>query len=91
MTDTGLPGVLFGLLDTEQDERLISDIHDTLNSMMLALIDDNLALWLRLCKDVLTTSVGESSHSLALYTCSPLQSVSSLTAWRSIRAHHFSR
>ncbi|XP_043232384.1 HEAT repeat-containing protein 5B-like isoform X2 [Amphibalanus amphitrite] len=63
MSDTGLPGVLFGLLDTEQDERLISDIHDTLNSMMLALIDDNLALWLRLCKDVLTTSVDTSTES----------------------------
>ncbi|XP_037078584.1 HEAT repeat-containing protein 5B-like [Pollicipes pollicipes] len=63
MTDTGLPGVLFSLLDTETDERLISDIHDTLNSMMLALVDDNLALWLRLCKDVLTTSVDTSTDS----------------------------
>lgn len=58
MTETGLPGVLFALLDTETDSKLIKDIHDTLASMLLVLAAENLGLWLSLCKDVLTVATG---------------------------------
>lgn len=58
MTETGLPGVLFSMLDTETDSKLIKDIHDTLTSMLQVLAADNLSLWLSLCKDVLTVATG---------------------------------
>ncbi|XP_076643444.1 HEAT repeat-containing protein 5B isoform X1 [Halictus rubicundus] len=54
ITETGLPGVLFSMLDTETDNKLIKDIHDTLTSMLQILAADNLSQWLSLCKDVLT-------------------------------------
>ncbi|XP_015601934.1 HEAT repeat-containing protein 5B isoform X2 [Cephus cinctus] len=60
ITETGLPGVLFSMLDTETDSRLIKDIHDTLTSMLQILAADNLSQWLSLCKDVLTVA-SESS------------------------------
>lgn len=54
ITDTGLPGVLFAMLDTESDAEMIKNIHDTLNSMLQMLASDNLSQWLALCKSVLT-------------------------------------
>lgn len=60
LTDSGLPGVLFGMLDTETDRQLVSDIHDTLTSMLQALAEDHLSHWLGLCKDVLTSSADVS-------------------------------
>ncbi|KAK2577979.1 hypothetical protein KPH14_008413 [Odynerus spinipes] len=60
ITETGLPGVLFSMLDTETDSKLIKDIHDTLMSMLQILAADNLSQWLSLCKDVLTIA-SESS------------------------------
>lgn len=58
ITETGLPGVLFSMLDTETDSKLIKDIHDTLTSMLQILAADNLSQWLSLCKDVLTIASG---------------------------------
>lgn len=58
ITETGLPGVLFSMLDTETDSKLIKDIHDTLMSMLQILAADNLSQWLSLCKDVLTIASG---------------------------------
>lgn len=58
ITETGLPGVLFSMLDTDTDARLMKDIHDTLTSMLQMLAADNLSQWLGLCKDVLTVSTG---------------------------------
>lgn len=58
ISETGLPGVLFSMLDTEVDNKLIKDIHDTLTSMLQILAADNLAQWLSLCKDVLTVATG---------------------------------
>lgn len=54
ITETGLPGVFFSMLDTETDAALIKDIHDTLISILQMLAADNLSQWLGLCKDVLT-------------------------------------
>lgn len=56
ISDTGLPGVLFGMLDTETDSEMIRNIHDTLNSMLQMLASDNLSQWLALCKNVLTVA-----------------------------------
>ncbi|KAK9890049.1 hypothetical protein WA026_008857 [Henosepilachna vigintioctopunctata] len=56
ITETGLPGVFFSMLDTETDPGLIKDIHDTLISMLQMLAADNLSQWLGLCKDVLTVA-----------------------------------
>jgi hypothetical protein len=58
ITENGLPGVLFSMLDTETDSRLIKDIHDTLTSMLQMMAADNLSQWLSLCKDVLTVATG---------------------------------
>ncbi|XP_034252934.1 HEAT repeat-containing protein 5B isoform X2 [Thrips palmi] len=60
ITESGLPGVLFSMLDTETDARLMKDIHDTLTSMLQMLAADNLSQWLGLCKDVLTVSTDSS-------------------------------
>ncbi|XP_050313880.1 HEAT repeat-containing protein 5B isoform X2 [Anthonomus grandis grandis] len=56
ITETGLPGVFFGLLDTETDSSLIKDIHDTIISMLQVLATGQLTEWLGLCKDVLTVA-----------------------------------
>ena len=55
-TVTCFLGALFGMLDTETDVRLTSDIHDTLNSMLQSLAANNLTHWLGLCRDVLSAS-----------------------------------
>ncbi|TRZ25165.1 hypothetical protein HGM15179_001973 [Zosterops borbonicus] len=57
ITETGLEGVLFGMLDRETDRKLCSDIHDTLGHMLSSLAVENLSHWLMLCKDVLLSSV----------------------------------
>ncbi|KAE8601585.1 hypothetical protein XENTR_v10013725 [Xenopus tropicalis] len=56
ITDTGLEGVLFGMLDRETDRKLCSDIHDTLGHMLSSLAVEKLSHWLQLCKDVLAAS-----------------------------------
>lgn len=56
ITESGLPGVLFSMLDTENDDNLIKDIHHTLSSMLHMMAADNLSQWLLLCKDVLTVA-----------------------------------
>lgn len=49
-------GALFGMLDTETDLRLRSDIQDTLTSMFQTLAPHNLTHWLGLCRDVLSAA-----------------------------------
>ncbi|XP_014295577.1 HEAT repeat-containing protein 5B isoform X2 [Microplitis demolitor] len=70
ITETGLPGVLFSLLDIETDSGLIKDIHDTLTSMLQMLAANNLSQWIALCKDVLTVA-SEAS------TCEELTTINS--------------
>uniref|UniRef100_A0A8B9GKG0 HEAT repeat-containing protein 5B n=1 Tax=Amazona collaria TaxID=241587 RepID=A0A8B9GKG0_9PSIT len=57
ITETGLEGVLFGMLDRETDRKLCSDIHDTLGHMLSSLAVENLSHWLMLCKDVLASGI----------------------------------
>uniref|UniRef100_A0A674IKS9 HEAT repeat-containing protein 5B n=1 Tax=Terrapene triunguis TaxID=2587831 RepID=A0A674IKS9_9SAUR len=61
ITETGLEGVLFGMLDRETDRKLCSDIHDTLGHMLSSLAVEKLSHWLMLCKDVLAASSGKSA------------------------------
>uniref|UniRef100_A0A6B2ELW8 HEAT repeat-containing protein 5A n=1 Tax=Phlebotomus kandelakii TaxID=1109342 RepID=A0A6B2ELW8_9DIPT len=56
ITENGLPGYLFGMLDTETDPEMIKNIHDTIMSMLQMLAADNLSQWLSLCKNVLTVA-----------------------------------
>ena len=60
ITETGLEGALFSLLDKETDRRMCSHIQDTLISMLQALASEHLKKWLTLIKDVLQAS-SESS------------------------------
>ncbi|KAJ3609917.1 hypothetical protein NHX12_022011 [Muraenolepis orangiensis] len=62
ITETGLEGVLFGMLDRETDRKLCADVHDTLGHMLSSLAVEKLSHWLKLCKDVLaaTTEVGSA-------------------------------
>lgn len=57
ITEYGLPGLLFSMLDTETDAEMLKNIHDTLTSMLQMLAADNLSTWLSLCKKVLTVAV----------------------------------
>uniref|UniRef100_A0A8C5FLK4 HEAT repeat containing 5B n=1 Tax=Gadus morhua TaxID=8049 RepID=A0A8C5FLK4_GADMO len=58
ITETGLEGVLFGMLDRETDRKLCADIHDTLGHMLSSLAVEKLSHWLKLCKDVLAATTG---------------------------------
>lgn len=60
ISETGLEGVLFGMLDRETDRKLCSDIHDTLGHMLSSLAVGKLSHWLKLCKDVLAATTGGS-------------------------------
>lgn len=60
ITDTGLEGALFGMMDTETDGKLISDVQDTIDSLLQSLATKNLTRWLKLLKDVLSASTGIS-------------------------------
>eukprot|EP00073_Rattus_norvegicus_P010816 NP_001177993.1 HEAT repeat-containing protein 5B [Rattus norvegicus] len=64
ITDTGLEGLLFGMLDRETDRKLCSDIHDTLGHMLSSLAVEKLSHWLPLCKDVLAASSDMSAATL---------------------------
>ncbi|CAH6779631.1 Heatr5b [Phodopus roborovskii] len=64
ITDTGLEGLLFGMLDRETDRKLCSDIHDTLGHMLSSLAVEKLSHWLMLCKDVLAASSDMSTATI---------------------------
>ena len=59
ITESGLEGTLFGMLDTEIDGKLISDTQDTIDSLLQSLAIPNLTRWLQLLKDVLSASTGK--------------------------------
>ena len=46
------------MLNSETDAKMLSNIHDTLISMLHELVMENLAGWLTLCKAVLSASTG---------------------------------
>ena len=55
-------GALFGMLDTEVDRGLRSDIQDCLNSMLQTLAPDDLTHWLGLSKNVLSAAKSEDER-----------------------------
>lgn len=65
ISELGLPGVLFQMLDTETDREMIKNIHDTIISMLQMLSADNLTQWLNLCKNVLTVAAEGGNNLLA--------------------------
>ncbi|XP_040574960.1 HEAT repeat-containing protein 5B [Lepeophtheirus salmonis] len=62
--ESGLPGVFFSLLDLEVNGNMISNIHDTLNSVMQSMAAENLTMWLSLLREVLTVSTDSDSPAL---------------------------
>lgn len=56
LSEYGLMGMLFGMLDAESDPEMIRNIHDTIISMLQMLASDNLSPWLSMCKRVLTVA-----------------------------------
>ncbi|TRY62849.1 hypothetical protein TCAL_08197 [Tigriopus californicus] len=50
-TDSGLPGILFSILDHELDPLLLSNIHDTLLFIMQSMASENLTSWLSLLRE----------------------------------------
>uniref|UniRef100_H2Z3V0 HEAT repeat-containing protein 5B n=1 Tax=Ciona savignyi TaxID=51511 RepID=H2Z3V0_CIOSA len=56
ITDSGLEGALFSLLDREMNSQLSSDIRDTINHILQDLALNHLTFWLTLCKSVLAAS-----------------------------------
>ena len=60
ISDTGLEGMLFSMLDMETDDKLRKNINDTLISMLHELAGEDLARWLSLCKAVLAASTGRT-------------------------------
>lgn len=59
--ESGLEGALFSMLDEETDGKLVSDVQDTLISLLQALAITNLTRWLQLLKDVLSASTDSST------------------------------
>lgn len=57
LSEYGLMGMLFGMLDKESDTEMIKNIHDTITSMLQMLASDNLSQWLNMCKRVLTVAM----------------------------------
>ncbi|XP_053615269.1 HEAT repeat-containing protein 5B [Plodia interpunctella] len=63
ITDSGLPGALFALLDTERDEHLLSYARDTLTCCLLAAASSaKLKDWIGLLKRVLTIRLEDSNN-----------------------------
>jgi len=68
ITDTGLEGALFGLLDRDTDRQLCCNVQDTLISLLQALAANSLTRWILLIKDVLQASSGIQLLTLYLPT-----------------------
>ncbi|GCB81142.1 hypothetical protein scyTo_0022967, partial [Scyliorhinus torazame] len=56
ISETGLEGALFGLLDRESDQQLCRDIRETLSHILSSMAVEKLSHWLKLCNDVLSAS-----------------------------------
>ena len=56
-SDSGLPGMLFSLLDQEEDALVSSLAQQTVTSILVTMAATSLSTWLALCREVLTVSV----------------------------------
>ena len=57
-SDSGLPGILFSLLDYEEGAQVIKHAQETITSVLMEMAADNLLDWLSHCKKILTVNVG---------------------------------
>ena len=57
-SDSGLPGILFSLLDYEEGAQVIKHAQETITSVLMEMAADNLLDWLSHCKKILTVDVG---------------------------------
>ena len=57
-SDSGLPGILFSLLDYEEGAQAIKHAQETITSVLMEMAADNLLDWLSHCKKILTVDVG---------------------------------
>ncbi|XP_060553128.1 HEAT repeat-containing protein 5B-like isoform X2 [Ruditapes philippinarum] len=62
ITETGMEGKLFGMCDTEVDGKLISDLQDTLVSLLQTLATKDLTRWLNLLREILSSSTDATSN-----------------------------
>ena len=63
INENGLETLLIKLLDIENDEIIVNEIHDILNSMLTAsLCQQNLLQWISLCKETATASFGKFNY-----------------------------
>ena len=79
ITETGLEGALFSMLDKETDPKLCSDIQDTVVSMLQSLAVTKLTRWLQLIKAVLQASAGQCLPELHLSRKAVLSAFQSYT------------
>ncbi|XP_059505188.1 HEAT repeat-containing protein 5A isoform X2 [Stegostoma tigrinum] len=56
ISETGLEGALFSLLDRESDQQLCHDIRETLSHVLSSVAVENLSHWIKLCNEVLSAS-----------------------------------
>jgi hypothetical protein len=56
-SDSGLPGMLFSLLDQEEDAVVTRQAQQTVTSILVTMAASHLSTWLGLCREVLTVSV----------------------------------
>ena len=61
-SDSGLPGMLFSLLDQEEDEVVMRHAQQTITSILVTMASTSLSTWLSLCKEVLTVSVDAATE-----------------------------
>ena len=52
-----MSGMLFSLLDTEDDDQITRHAQETITSVLVEMAADNLSSWFSLCKEILTVSV----------------------------------
>ena len=51
-SDSGLPGMLFSLLDQEEDGVVMRHAQQTVTSILVTMASSSLTAWLGLCKEV---------------------------------------
>ncbi|XP_062863467.1 HEAT repeat-containing protein 5A [Trichomycterus rosablanca] len=66
--EVGLEGALYSLLDRECDSQLCQDIQETLIHMISSTTESQLAHWLKLCKDVLSSACSDSLAAASVET-----------------------
>ncbi|XP_053201898.1 HEAT repeat-containing protein 5B-like [Panonychus citri] len=62
-SEHGLPGILFYLMDHENDTKILSDIQKIITSLVQSIATENLQTWIALCKEVLCAADPSSSLS----------------------------